>query len=127
MDYMARIDPHEEDRITFLKDRLRQKLDEYLGNKNVDQNRFEQEVLFYLDKLDIHEEKARLDQHCKFFLEQLGNEADSKGRKLNFISQEMGREINTMGSKAQWGPIQKIVVEMKNELDKIKEQLANTL
>ena len=97
-------------------------------NNKVDKDRFEQEVLFYLEKLDINEEKIRLEQHCKYFSDVLEDKTIvSKGRKLSFITQELGREINTLGAKAQFTPLQKIVVEMKDNLEKIKEQLANVL
>ena len=105
---------------------MRQKIQE-IESESVDQNRFEQELIYYMDKIDIHEEKVRLEQHCQYFLEVLGTDASIKGKKLNFISQEIGREINTLGSKAQWSSIQHLVVQMKNELEKIKEQLANVL
>ena len=91
-----------------------------------DPNRFEQELIYYLEKLDITEEKVRLDKHCHYFLETMA-EPGSQGRKLGFIAQEMGREINTIGSKAGDAGIQKIVVMMKDELEKIKEQLLNIL
>ncbi|MBK8297343.1 MAG: DUF1732 domain-containing protein [Saprospiraceae bacterium] len=90
-------------------------------------NRFEQELLYYLERLDITEEKVRLRQHCEYFLEEINKETTQKSRKLNFITQEIGREINTLGSKAQFSPIQKLVVNMKDELEKIKEQMANVL
>jgi len=93
----------------------------------VDMNRYEQEILHYLEKMDITEEKVRLEQHCKYFLEQIENKQQSAGRTLNFISQEMGREINTLGAKAYDSDMQKLVVQMKDELEKIKEQLANVL
>ncbi len=94
--------------------------------QNVDENRFEQELLYYLEKLDITEEKVRLKNHLDYFLQELsGNE--SNGKKLAFISQEIGREINTMGSKSNFSPMQKVVVQMKDELEKIKEQLLNVL
>ena len=127
LDLLDQVEPHEAARIEVIRTRLRSKLDEFLGDEQVDQNRFEQEVVFYLDKMDINEEKVRLRQHCTYFLEVLSAPEDSKGRQLNFIGQEIGREINTLGAKAQWGPLQKVVVQMKNELDKIKEQLANSL
>ena len=113
--------------MTKLRQRLRNNLEEYLGKEKIDENRFEQEILFYLEKIDITEEKVRLEQHCKYFLEQLDIENQSKGRKLNFISQEMGREINTMGAKAYSSNIQRLVVGMKDELEKVKEQVANSL
>jgi len=108
-----------------MRDRFRNKFDEELGKDNLDQNRFEQEVIYYLDRLDINEEKVRLQQHCTFFMETLKGDMDMKSKQLNFISQELGREINTLGAKAQWSPLQHLVVGMKNELEKIKEQLAN--
>ena len=103
---------------------MKQSLEEFLGRENVDKNRYEQEVLFYLEKIDISEEKVRLGQHCKYFMDEL-NKKDGRGRTLNFISQEMGREINTLGAKAYSADIQHLVVKMKDELEKIKEQLAN--
>jgi uncharacterized protein (TIGR00255 family) len=111
---------------------LRAKMDSMIygleQNNKVDKDRFEQEVLFYLEKLDINEEKIRLIQHCSYFTDVLEDEKIiSKGRKLAFITQEIGREINTLGAKAQYSPLQKIVVEMKDNLEKIKEQLANIL
>lgn len=122
---LKEINPFEEGRVTLLQNRLRQNLEEFLGKENVDENRFEQEVLFYLEKIDITEEKVRLEQHCNFFLEQLDTNVTSKGRTLSFISQEMGREINTLGAKAYSADIQRIVVRMKDDLEKIKEQVAN--
>ncbi len=120
--------PHEAERIAKVRQRLQQSLEDFLGRDNVDENRFEQEVLFYLEKMDITEEKVRLDQHCKYFIEQLDDDTlVSKGRQLNFISQEMGREINTLGAKAYSSDIQRLVVQMKDELEKIKEQLANAV
>ena len=94
--------------------------------QTVDENRFEQELIYYLEKLDITEEKVRLKNHLSYFVEEL-NSDDSNGKKLGFISQEIGREINTIGSKANFAPMQKLVVEMKDELEKIKEQLLNVL
>ena len=102
-------------------------MEEYLGKDKVDENRFEQEILFYLEKFDITEEKVRLAQHCKYFLEELGKKVTIKGKKLSFISQEIGREINTLGAKAYSSVIQRLVVEMKDELEKIKEQVANSV
>jgi uncharacterized protein (TIGR00255 family) len=104
---------------------MKQKLDEYLSGDQVDANRFEQELVYYLDRLDINEEKVRLQQHCTFFMETLKGDMEMKSKQLNFIAQELGREINTLGAKAQWSPLQHLVVGMKNELEKIKEQLAN--
>ena len=109
-------------------DAVRTRLDKAIQDlkSDVDDNRFEQELIYYLEKLDITEEKVRLNKHLSYFLYSL-NEKDSNGKKLGFISQEMGREINTIGSKANFAPMQKVVVEMKDELEKIKEQLLNVL
>ncbi len=109
---LLKVSPFEEDRIVKMKQRLRQNLEEFWGRDNVDENRYEQEVLFYVDKMDITEEKIRLEQHCKYFIEQLDNTVTSKGRQLNFITQEMGREINTLGAKAYHSEIQHLVVGM---------------
>ena len=122
---LEKVDPFEKERIGKLRARMQQNLQEFMGKENVDENRFEQEVLFYLEKIDITEEKVRLGQHCKYFLQQLGDESTQKGRKLSFISQEIGREINTLGAKGYSSEIQRIVVNMKDELEKIKEQVAN--
>jgi uncharacterized protein (TIGR00255 family) len=124
---LAEVDPHEETRIQKLRQRMQQNLEEYMGKENVDENRFEQEVLFYLEKIDITEEKVRLEQHCNYFIEELDKKITLKGRKLSFISQEMGREINTLGAKAYSSDIQRLVVSMKDELEKIKEQVANSM
>ena len=94
--------------------------------EDIDQNRFEQEIIYYLEKLDITEEKVRLKNHLNYFLDELSG-GISNGKKLAFISQEMGREINTLGSKSNFAPMQKLVVQMKDELEKIKEQLLNVL
>lgn len=115
------------ERINRMRERLRNNLEEFVGKENVDQNRYEQEILYYIEKMDITEEKVRLEQHCKHFLEQVDNKQISGGRTLGFISQEMGREINTLGAKAYDADIQRLVVNMKDELEKIKEQLANVL
>jgi uncharacterized protein (TIGR00255 family) len=123
---LAAVPPFEEDRMVKLRQRLWQNLEDYVGRDNIDENRFEQELMFYLEKMDITEEKVRLEQHCQYFLSELKTpNVSQKGRKLSFISQEMGREINTLGAKAYSSDIQKIVVEMKDELEKIKEQIAN--
>ncbi len=122
--YLEGIDPFEKDRIPILRQRLHQNLEEHLGKDKIDESRFEQEILFYLEKMDITEEKVRLGQHCKYFIEEMGG-STSKGRKLSFISQEIGREINTLGAKAYSSDIQRLVVGMKDELEKIKEQVAN--
>ena len=109
-----------------IKERLASMLEEHVGKENIDQNRLEQELIFYIDKLDITEEKIRLKSHCDYFLETLKS-PDANGKKLGFISQEIGREINTIGSKANDAHIQQLVVGMKEELEKIKEQLLNVL
>ncbi len=123
------IDPYEKSRIEEIRDRMQRGFTTLSGDFNgssPDLNRFEQELIYYLEKLDITEEKVRLLKHCQYFLETLG-EAGPQGKKLGFVAQEMGREINTIGSKASHAEIQKIVVQMKDELEKIKEQLMNIL
>ncbi|MBI35461.1 MAG: YicC family protein [Flavobacteriales bacterium] len=112
-------------RVEKMKERLNSAISE-IKEDLIDKNRFEQEVIYYLEKLDINEEKVRLAQHCKYFRETLSN-AGEKGKKLGFIAQEMGREINTIGSKANDAEIQKTVVLMKDSLEKIKEQILNIL
>jgi uncharacterized protein (TIGR00255 family) len=124
---LAQLDPYEEERVSRLRQRLHSNLEEHLGKEKIDENRFEQEILFYLEKIDLTEEKVRLSQHCKYYLEELAKPNSQKGRKLSFISQEMGREINTMGAKAYSSDIQRLVVGMKDELEKIKEQVANSV
>ncbi|WP_090557655.1 YicC/YloC family endoribonuclease [Pedobacter hartonius] len=113
-------------RIPQIRTRLNQFLEEIAGKVNVDQNRLEQELIYYIDKLDITEEKIRLKSHCDYFTETLKSK-DANGKKLGFISQEIGREINTMGAKANDAQIQQLVVGMKEELEKIKEQLLNVI
>lgn len=120
------IEPFEKQRIENLKSRLTDNLESLKLNGNVDQNRFEQELIFYLEKLDINEEKVRLTNHCEYFYETVAL-AESAGKKLGFISQEIGREINTIGSKANESNIQRIVVQMKDHLERVKEQLLNVL
>ena len=115
---------YDAERVETVKTRLRTALDEL--KVNVDENRFEQELIFYLEKYDITEEKVRLGNHLSYFLETL-NGTEANGRKLGFITQEMGREINTMGSKSNHSEMQKLVVMMKDELEKIKEQVLNVL
>ncbi len=112
------------ERVTSIKERLQTAIDEL--KVNVDTNRFEQELIYYLEKLDITEEKVRLTNHLDYFLQTL-NGSEANGRKLGFITQEMGREINTMGSKSNHAEMQKLVVMMKDELEKIKEQVLNVL
>ena len=113
-------------RIVQIRERLNNFLADAVGRENVDQNRLEQELIYYIDKLDVTEEKVRLKTHCEYFLETLKSD-DANGKKLGFISQEIGREVNTLGSKANDAAIQKLVVSMKEELEKIKEQLLNVL
>jgi uncharacterized protein (TIGR00255 family) len=122
---LEQVNPHEQDRVEAIRDRLYRSLDDKMGKDRIDESRYEQEVLFYLEKIDINEEKMRLAQHCDYFLEVLNNKTEAKGRKLSFISQEIGREINTLGAKAYSSNIQRLVVGMKDELEKIKEQTAN--
>ena len=122
--YLQQVDAFETQRIDVMKSRIIKQLNEL--TQQYDENRFEQELIFYLERLDITEEKIRLKSHCTYFLETL-KENISNGKKLSFISQEIGREINTLGSKAYDVDIQKLVVQMKDELEKIKEQLANVL
>lgn len=125
--FLADVASFEETRLPRIRERLRRALDEFLVSQQVDHNRFEQELIYYIEKLDITEEKVRLAQHCQYFREELADSGEQKGKKLGFIAQEMGREINTLGAKAQDSDIQMIVVNMKDELEKIKEQLANIL
>jgi len=115
---------YDAERIETVKTRLRNALDEL--KENVDENRFEQELIFYLEKYDITEEKVRLENHLNYFIETIAG-SEANGRKLGFITQEMGREINTMGSKSNHTEMQKLVVMMKDELEKIKEQVLNVL
>ncbi len=116
----------EGDRQVRVRDKLTILLKEAVGTENIDQNRFEQELIFYLEKMDINEEKVRLKKHCDYFTETMKN-SGLNGKMLNFISQEMGREINTIGSKANDAAMQKLVVMMKDELERIKEQSLNIL
>lgn len=122
--YLQEVAQYEEERISQIRDRINNKLSEIKADS--DGNRLEQEIIYYIEKLDINEEKVRLKQHCNYFRETLENE-ENPGKKLGFIAQEMGREINTMGSKANHHEIQKLVVKMKDELEKIKEQSLNIL
>lgn len=124
--YLAQVEPLEKQRVPVIKERIMQRFEELKGVVDLDSNRLEQELIFYIEKLDITEEKVRLRQHCKYFIENIDTE-ESTGKKLGFIAQEMGREINTLGSKANDAEIQKIVVMMKDELEKIKEQVLNIL
>jgi uncharacterized protein (TIGR00255 family) len=128
--FLGTIEPFEVKRTVFLREKLRREFKNMMeGDRStdiIDENRFEQELIFYLERLDITEEKVRLKKHCDYFLDTMDEQA-SQGKKLGFITQEIGREINTIGSKANDADIQKIVVQMKDELEKIKEQLLNIL
>src|SRR5690606_25677703 len=123
LDHVAELDPKRVERI---RERLKGNVVNFLGEEGYDLNRLEQEIIFYIEKLDINEERVRLKTHLDYFNSVLG-EKQSNGKKLGFISQEIGREINTIGSKASDAAIQKHVVVMKEELEKIKEQLNNVL
>jgi len=127
-DLLQEIEPFEDGRVENIRERFRVQLKEIANNYSVDDNRLEQELIFYTEKYSISEEKVRLSQHLKYFIEQLDqNNGKGIGRRLSFISQEMGREINTLGSKANSADIQRLVVRMKDELEKIKEQVANAV
>ena len=125
LDLLGQVEPYEKSRHDVIKQRLTKNLTELTTTGQYDENRFEQELIYYLEKLDITEEKVRLRQHCNYFNESC--DEDQAGKKLGFIAQEMGREINTLGSKANEVNIQKLVVKMKDELEKIKEQVCNIL
>jgi uncharacterized protein (TIGR00255 family) len=122
--YLEEVKALDGDRVENVKIRLKKAIDDL--KIDLDENRFEQELIYYLEKLDINEEKVRLANHLDYFLQTLASE-DSNGKKLGFIVQEMGREINTTGSKANFAPMQKAVIQMKNELEQIKEQILNVL
>ena len=117
----------EPNRIKRIREEIVQLLETYAGKENYDGNRLEQELIYYIEKIDIHEEQVRLKQHCDYFRELMANNDESKGKKLSFMIQEIGREINTTGSKAYDADIQKCVVIMKDELEKAKEQVLNVL
>lgn len=123
---LTEVEQYDEERINTVKERISNHLKEAVGDQNINNDRFEQELIFYIEKFDVTEEKTRLTTHCNYFLETLNSDI-SEGKKLGFISQEIGREINTLGSKANHADIQKIVVKMKDELEKIKEQALNIL
>lgn len=123
---LNKVELYEKERIITVRERITAHLEEILNGNQVDKDRLEQELVFYIEKFDISEEKQRLQSHLDYFRDTM-NDKDSQGKKLGFISQEMGREINTLGSKANHSELQKIVVEMKDELEKIKEQLLNIL
>ena len=124
--FLNDLQPFEEDRILKIRSKFKKDILETVADQKIDENRLEQEIIYYLEKIDITEEKTRLKSHCDYFLITL-LEASSNGKKLSFIGQEIGREINTIGSKANDYNMQKIVVQMKDELEKIKEQLMNIL
>lgn len=123
VDQIDRLDP---ERIDQIRSRIQSNLKELIPDNEYDENRFEQELIYYIEKLDISEEKVRLKGHLNYFLDEM-NSAESNGKKLNFIGQEIGREINTIGSKANFTPITRLVVLMKDSLEKIKEQMLNIL
>lgn len=117
----------EPNRMKRIREEIVQLLEKHVGKENYDGNRLEQELIYYIEKVDIHEEQVRLKQHCEYFRSLLANSDEAKGKKLSFIIQEIGREINTTGSKAYDADIQKCVVTMKDELEKAKEQILNVL
>jgi uncharacterized protein (TIGR00255 family) len=123
---LQEVEKHDPKRIEAIRERITKNLEEILSSEKADYNRHEQELIYYIEKLDITEEKVRLRAHCEYFLETLDT-PNSQGKKLGFIGQEIGREINTIGSKANYAPIQRAVVQMKDELEKIKEQVLNVL
>lgn len=125
-DLLVRVEQYEQERIETVKARIINNLKEVVDENKIDKDRFEQELIYYIEKYDVTEEKIRLAQHCKYFMETMDSSI-SEGKKLGFICQEMGREINTLGSKANHSELQKIVVQMKDELEKIKEQILNIL
>ena len=125
-DLRVKIEPFIGERLAKIKERILKNLDQVMESKDVDQNRFEQELIFYLEKYDVSEEMTRLAAHCSYFKETMGLDS-SQGKKLGFISQEIGREINTLGAKSYDADMQRIVVQMKDSLEKIKEQVLNVL
>ena len=127
LDLLKQVEPFENQRMENVKAKITDSLDALQLNGNVDKNRFEQELIYYMEKLDINEEKVRLANHCSYFTETMMDESEPSGRKLGFIAQEIGREINTLGSKANESNLQRIVVQMKDNLEKIKEQVLNVL
>ena len=126
LDLLNQVEPFETQRMENVKTKIKESLDALQLNGSLDKNRFEQELIYYMEKLDINEEKVRLTNHCSYFTETM-NEDEPSGRKLGFIAQEIGREINTLGSKANESNLQRIVVQMKDNLEKIKEQVLNVL
>ena len=124
---LEKVIPLEAERTTRVRAKLEQWLEDVVGKQKIDANRLEQEMIYYLERMDISEEKTRLKQHCVYFHETVDNKDTAIGRKLNFIIQEIGREVNTLGSKANHAEIQQIVINMKDELEKAKEQILNIL
>jgi len=125
-DYLKQVEVYEKTRLEQVKERIKTNISEFIQQESIDHNRFEQELIYYIEKLDITEEKVRLKKHCEYFIETI-KEQVAVGKKLGFVTQEIGREINTLGSKANHAEIQKLVIKMKDELEKIKEQLLNIL
>jgi len=123
-EHILALEPNRKKRI---KEEIHQLLEKHVGKENIDNNRMEQELIYYMEKIDIHEEQIRLRQHCEYFKDILNSPENGKGKKLSFVLQEIGREINTTGSKAYDADIQKCVVKMKDELEKAKEQVLNVL
>lgn len=123
---LQEVEPYESERIDKIKQRINESLTK-IENFDYDQNRFEQEMIYYIEKLDINEEKSRLSNHLKYFIETIKENTSGQGKKLGFIAQEIGREVNTLGSKANHAEMQRIVVQMKDELEQIKEQVLNVL
>ena len=122
---LASVEPYEKERVEKIRARIKESLEKQVG-VDYDKNRFEQELIFYIEKLDINEEKQRLSNHLKYFVETIDG-VHGQGKKLGFIAQEMGREINTLGSKSNHAEMQNIVVKMKDELEQIKEQVLNVM
>lgn len=126
LNLLDEVDNYDKQRVTKIRERILGNITKFINDPGTDKNRLEQEIIYYIEKLDITEEKVRLRNNCSYFLENLDNK-ESSGKKLGFITQEIGREINTLGSKANDSDLQRIVVLMKDELEKIKEQLFNIL
>ncbi len=126
LELLTQVAPFEAERLQRIREKFRKELEATFSKENIDENRYEQEIIYYIEKIDINEEKVRLKSHCEYFLQTM-EEGGSCGKKLSFILQEIGREINTLGSKAGHSNIQRIIVLMKDELEKIKEQLFNIL
>lgn len=124
--YSLEVPKYEQERVTKIRQRIQASLDDIIAKDKVDQNRLEQELIYYIEKLDINEEKVRLANHLQYFLETMATDPNA-GKKLGFIAQEIGREVNTLGSKANQAEMQRLVVKMKDELEKIKEQVLNVL